>query len=68
MEMLPVISSNVAEIGWEEESLYVRFKSGALYQYFDVPVEVYEAMVIAPSKGKFLHQEVKDTYEYERVE
>lgn len=61
-------SSNVAGFGYEEASqtLTVGFKNGSMYDYFDVPVFVYESMKYAPSKGQFLTQEIKGNYRYAR--
>lgn len=62
-------SSNVARFGYEEDSqtLYVEFKNGSVYQYFDVPESVFDQMRAAPSKGQFLAQVIKGTYRYARA-
>ena len=69
MELTPVISSNIQAIGYEveDEILQVVFLNGSVYEYFDVPEEVYDAFITAPSKGKFLWREIRDVYDYERV-
>ncbi len=69
MEMTSVDSSNVAAIGFDEDSqtLQVEFNSGATYQYFDVPEAVYEGLLAAASVGQFLNQHVKGAYRYSRV-
>lgn len=61
-------SSNVSKFGYDEEfnKLTVEFKNGNMYEYFDVPVFVYESMKSAPSKGQFLAQEIKGKYRYSR--
>jgi len=62
-------SSNVAGFGYIEDRkvLVVEFKNGGKYNYFDVPESVYEQMKAAPSKGRFLAQNVKNIYRYARV-
>lgn len=62
-------SSNISRIGYDEDSqvLYVEFKNGSTYQYFDVPETVFEQMKAAPSKGSFVAQVLKGTYRYARV-
>ena len=70
VEMIPVISSNVAAIGYDAESsvLLVRFHDGVrVYSYRGVPVAVYRAFLGAPSKGRFLAWYVKGHYPYQRV-
>lgn len=52
-------SSNVGAFAWQDDTLFVRFLSGALYTYDDVSEEVFKAMLAAPSKGKFLNRYIK---------
>lgn len=52
-----VKSSNVYSIGYDikTKTLQVEFKSNrAIYEYYDVPLHVYEAFIRAESKGKFM--------------
>lgn len=69
MEMTNVDSSNVAAVGYDEDSqtLQVEFNNGATYQYFDVPIGVFEGLRDAASVGQYLNQQVKGIYRYSRV-
>lgn len=67
MNMIPVSSSNLESVGYEYDQLYIRFKSGFLYVYYNVPVEVYNALMHAASKGKFFHANIKNIYQYKRI-
>jgi len=67
MRMIKVESSNVKSIGYSDNTLYVLFKNGGLYQYKDVPVKVYDDMLVAESVGIYLNKEVKKVYETERI-
>ena len=69
MERVSVSSSNIASIGYEEESatLEIEFLNGGLYQYFDVPIFVYEELMAADSHGKFLAASIKGNYRYSKV-
>lgn len=70
MDMVPVLSSNVAAIGFDARTstLFVRFHNGArVYRYRGVPAAVYQAFLAAPSKGRFLSQFIKGFYPYARV-
>jgi len=51
----------------EEETLTIRFKSGAVYEYYDVPEGTYYAFVQADSLGEFLNSEIKGVYPYCRI-
>ena len=69
MERTPVDSSNISSIGYDDNSmtLEIEFHSGAIYQYFDVPLPVYEGMMEATSKGQYLAQNIKGNYRYVKV-
>lgn len=50
-----------------ECALDVTFVSGHVYRYFDVPPEVYDRFRVAESAGRFLHEEILDRYDFERL-
>ena len=64
-----VDSSNVAAVGYEEDSqtLQVEFNNGGTYQYFDVPQAIFDGLLSASSVGQHLNQHVKGSYRYSRV-
>jgi hypothetical protein len=66
MEMVKVVSSNVQEIGWENNILYVQYNSG-LYAYADVDQKLYEDLLKAESKGRFLAENVRGIKNYKRI-
>jgi hypothetical protein len=47
--------------------LTVIFQSGAVYEYYDVPEDVYLLFTKARSKGTFLNQHIKGNYAFEKV-
>ena len=69
MKRKNVTSSNVASVGYEEETstLEVEFKSGAIYQYSDVPKSEFEGLINASSVGMYLNSHVKTKYNYTKV-
>lgn len=62
-------SSNVARISYDSSSstLEVEFLNGSIYQYYDVPQNVWEDFKSASSKGQFIHQHLRGQYRYARV-
>ncbi len=68
MERIAVDSSNLVSVGYEEStlSLEVEFRHG-LYRYYDVPLYVYEELLLSDSKGSYLHNNVKQVYNYEKI-
>lgn len=69
MERIPVASSNVESVGYDEDSgtLEVEFKNGTLYQYFDVPQGTFNGLVNSDSVGGYLAENIKGVYRYSRV-
>ncbi len=69
MDRVPVTSSTVASVGYEQQSatLEVEFLDGAVYQYFDVPEAEFEGLRDAGSVGGYLNTNIKGRYRYARV-
>lgn len=69
MNMEHVESSNIETIGYDEDSstLQVEFKNGGMYQYFDVPENIFEGLRDADSVGGYLASVIKGTYRYSKV-
>jgi hypothetical protein len=68
MERKQVDSSTVNSIGYDEslKVLEVEFKKG-LYQYVDVPKEVYDNLIASESIGRFVQQNIVHKYSYHRI-
>ena len=69
MERIGVSSTNVASIGYDSTTgtLEVEFIHGGIYQYFDVPEVIFQELINADSKGKYLNANIKGSYRYARV-
>ena len=69
VDMTPVASSNVAQIGYDEEAkeLYVEFHNGSTYKYLDVPPAKYDSLKHAPSVGSYLNKQIKNVFACEKV-
>lgn len=67
--MHEVQSSNVKSIGYEADNqkLLVEYLSGQKYEYENVPASVFDGLLEAVSKGKYMNQVVKGQYEGRRV-
>ena len=62
-----VISSNIAAVGWEKNMLQVKFLSGGIYNYYNVPKSIYTKFLKAPSKGRYFWRVVRGRYRYKRI-
>lgn len=64
MPMTPVVSSNIDSIGYNEvvEVLVIKFKSGKVYAYRNVPKDKYEGLMNANSVGGYFNSEIKQKF------
>jgi len=69
MDRISVQSSNICSIGYDTDKriLEIEFKSGSVYQYFNVPQEVYNELVQTSSVGRYFTKNIKDVYQCNRV-
>ncbi|MGE0903279.1 KTSC domain-containing protein [Dehalococcoides mccartyi] len=69
MNWVDVSSSNLARVRYSENTstLEIEFQGGRVYQYFDVPKTIYEALLQADSKGLFFNTQIKGQFRYARV-
>ena len=62
MNRTPVTSSNIASVGYENGTLEIAFVDGGVYQYSNVPEQIYLGLMSAASKGGYFHDHIKDRY------
>jgi hypothetical protein len=60
-------SSNIQGADWDNGILIIEFKGGTQYRYFDVPDGVYQELMSAASKGKFVNENIKGRFEFEKL-
>lgn len=70
ISMIPVESSNVESVGYDETEciIKVRFLNGGEYIYINVenPI-IFEELLNAPSVGSYLNKNIKGIYPYEKI-
>lgn len=69
MRRTPVSSSSITSVGYDPTShtLEIEFVSGATYRYRQVEQSVYEALMRAESKGRYVNAHVRTEYPYSRL-
>jgi hypothetical protein len=69
MKRAPVDSSAVLSVGYDEsrQVLELEYVDADVYQYFDVPKALYEALLDAPSIGQFVNTQVKGAFRCEKL-
>ena len=63
-------STVIASMKYDIETsvLRITFVSGMVYDYKDVPVEIYTQLKTSKSKGIYFNKNIKNQYEFEKVE
>jgi len=69
MRVTAVRSTTLAMVIYDEarEVLQLEFLSRAIYQYFGVPRAVHEALLGAPSKGRYFNRAIRGWFQFCRV-
>lgn len=57
--MVYVNSSDLNAVEYNQGILRIRFNSGGIYDYYNVPITVYQELLNASSKGKYFHAHIK---------
>ena len=63
-------SSVIAHMNYDPvtATLRIHFISGSVYEYLQVPMEEYQAMRKAYSKGTYLNVHIKGKYAYKKMQ
>ena len=56
-----------AEYFPERSLLELEFRDGALYHFFDVPVECFQQLLDAASKGAYFNRHIRNHFRYQLV-
>ncbi len=69
MDWINLNSTSLARVKYEPSSLIleIEFHGGRVYQYFDVPSQIFEGLIGADSHGEFFNSQIKGHYRYARV-
>lgn len=69
MSWTPVESSVLQAAAYAENQavLYLLFRSGEVYRYFDVPGWQYQEFLAADSKGRYFGRNIRGQFRYEQM-
>jgi hypothetical protein len=69
MKWTPVESSALQAAAYVERRalLYLLFRSGEVYRYFEVPRWPYQEFLAADSKGRYFGRNIRGRFRYERM-
>jgi hypothetical protein len=68
-DLVAVQSRLLAGIAYDHHQavLQIRFRGGAVYQYFHVPPQTYQDLWQADSKGAYFNRHVRSVFRYARL-
>lgn len=67
MKRIPVKSSNLASVGYDEQTLTLEvefLRDGSIYQYYPVSNDIYIELMKADSKGTYFSKHIRDNRMY----
>jgi KTSC domain len=69
MHRFPVPSKEITQVGYQEDSevLEIQFVKGGVYQFFNVPSNVFDEFMKAPSKEGYYHSKIGERFPCSRV-
>jgi len=69
MDWQPLDSKMFAAAAYvpETKTLYLRFRSGEIYSYFDFPEDQYQAFLQAESRGRYFLSHIRGRFRYQRL-
>ena len=69
MNITAVESTTLAVLAYDDAHriLQLEFRSHAIYRYFGVPARVFEALLAAPSKGRYFNRAIRGNFPYSRA-
>jgi hypothetical protein len=64
-----VDSTTLADAAYDpnQQLLRLTFRSRASYGYFDVPIDVYQGLLAAASKGTYFNRHIRGRFRYRRL-
>lgn len=65
-----VDSTNLDWVAYDKDKkeLYVQFKNGGYYVYYDVPEDIFTDLLKAGSKGRYHAMKIKYKFKYKRLD
>ena len=69
MHRTPVSSVDISQVGYHQDSeiLEIQFSKGGIYQFFNVPSNVYDNLMTAPSKDDYYHSCIGSRFPCTRI-
>ncbi|SPF47499.1 conserved hypothetical protein [Candidatus Sulfopaludibacter sp. SbA4] len=69
MQRLDLHSTSLRTVAYQDQRalLELEFRSGAVYRYFGVPAESYQALLRSESKGGYFNSHIRNRFAYAKI-
>lgn len=69
MNVTAVVSAALATVAYDQAGhiLQLKFRSGSVYRYFDVPAEMHDSLLRASSKGRYFNSEIRERFRHVHI-
>jgi len=69
MQRIPIPSKEITQVGYQErsETLEIKFEPGGVYQFFNVPADVFDGLMNAASKEGYYQSKIGKRFPCSRV-
>lgn len=61
-EWIPVSSSMLSAVAYEDGTLHARYKNGRVYSHPGVPESTFQGLLKSSSKGEFFNKHIKPNH------
>jgi hypothetical protein len=64
-----IVSSNLkfASYNTNSKKLTITFNNGSIYEYYEVPWQIFTKLRMSESQGKFFNTEISKTFKYKKL-
>lgn len=67
MDRFIVNSSLIRSVGYSNGTLEIEFRRDGIYEYRDVPPEVFHELTVAKSIGEYFVKNIKSVYSFKKI-
>ena len=69
MHRIPIPSTDIIQVGYQEDSeiLEIKFSQAGVYQFFNVPTTVYDEFMSAASKESYYRAKIGERFPCSRI-
>lgn len=69
MDRLPVVSTTLVSVAYlsHRALLELEFRDGAIYRFYDVPLNCFQQLLASDSKGGYFNRNIRNHFPHQRI-